>query len=132
MYHFQNVSVSGAGIRTLLPGEQVEVLESRRAITDVSPDGASRNVKFWIVSSFTEDWPPEEEDIQRMFDGRNITDEPKEPSTATLSEPISECHSPEDQQPKGCSLLSMEPLKQCSAKVLTRPHSWSMRHPYNA
>ena len=138
----------GVEVRSLLSTEQLEEINGRLAIVDISPTSGMRVVRFWVdESSVHEDsvsevrTPPRTEPIgtstptRRHAEGECSRESPefgggvdyhdldpprreRLPESTRKSPPRIRQNNtpPEDQNPRGCSLHSMEPLRDWFCK----------------
>ena len=145
---YQNDHPAGTEVRTLLRSERIEEREGSRVVTDVDSEGRWY-VSFWIDSD-DQTWGRNvESEPQHIFEGINISERllrlPSQgscpqngcsrtqvPEALPFSPPVIDLtgHTParyevpqEEQQPEGCSLMSMEPLQQwfCKEADVTSP-----------
>ena len=134
----------GVEVRSLLSSEQLEEIDGRLAVVDVSPTSGARVVRFWVdevplsdesISGSRAPAPVEQRGLEtpaRRPTGARCSrespdfgggvnyhdlDAPRRerfPEGARDSPPRSRQNNtpPEDQNPRGCSLHSMEPLRE--------------------
>ena len=138
----------GVEVRSLLSSEQLEEIDGRLAVVDVSPTSGARVVKFWV-----DEVPLQDENIGRsraptLIEQRGMETPARRPTGAGCSRESpdfgggTDYHDqdtprrerlpddsresppkirqnntpPEDQNPRGCSLHSMEPLRDWFCK----------------
>ena len=143
----------GVEVRSLLSSEQLEEIDGRLAVVDVSPTTGERFVKFWVDAIPIQDGAiggnrasplreqrrmetpthqptgPERSRESPDFGGgvdyydRDAPRRERLPDSNQESPPRIRLNQtpPEDQNPKGCSLHSMEPLRDwfCKAADMT-------------